>query len=262
MRRVVVAAVTSVAIYGSEIWWRGQQDRVKKLQLLLNSQARAVTGLLRSTPLELLREESCLPSAKDLLDHRQMRYALRALGAEGGLPTHQLLPASFRLGELYCHEGATGQPSSTGWTRPEKAHRSLGSRLAQQVVKHIVYDIEHGFELSCKVSSPTTSLVIRTQGYSHMPEKMSPENFQQLTLSIIAVKDISFGVGAAWMERSGWKTKAWSLGKFLTESDAVLFGINMVTKSLVSILKRADHCCAEIATKSRAAVIAAGSTRQ
>ena len=37
MRRMVVAAVTSVALYGSEIWWRGQQDRLKKLQLLLNS---------------------------------------------------------------------------------------------------------------------------------------------------------------------------------------------------------------------------------
>jgi len=39
MRRVVVAAVTSVALYGSEIWWRGQQDRVNKLHLLLNRQA-------------------------------------------------------------------------------------------------------------------------------------------------------------------------------------------------------------------------------
>ena len=31
MRRVVVAAITSVALYGSEIWWRGQRDRVDKL---------------------------------------------------------------------------------------------------------------------------------------------------------------------------------------------------------------------------------------
>lgn len=170
---------------------------MKKLQLLLNSQARAVTGLLRSTPLKFLRVESCLPSVKDLLDHRQMSYALRALGAEGDHPTRQLLPASFRLGELYRHEGATGQPSSTGWTQPEKAQRSLGGRLAQQVVKYIVYDTEHGFELACKVSSPTTSLMVRTQGYSHMPERMSPDNPQQLTVFIIAVKNISFGVGAA-----------------------------------------------------------------
>ncbi|GAB7336743.1 hypothetical protein MBLNU13_g10839t1 [Cladosporium sp. NU13] len=54
MRRVVVAAVTSVALYGSEVWWRCQQDRVNKLQLLLNSQARAITGLLRLTLLTLL----------------------------------------------------------------------------------------------------------------------------------------------------------------------------------------------------------------
>jgi hypothetical protein len=56
MRRVVVAAVTSVALYGSEIWWRGQQDRENKLQLLLNRQARTITGLLRSTPLAFLRD--------------------------------------------------------------------------------------------------------------------------------------------------------------------------------------------------------------
>jgi hypothetical protein len=51
MRRVVIAAVTSIALYGSKIWWRGQQDRLRRLQLLLNSQVRAITGLLKSSPL-------------------------------------------------------------------------------------------------------------------------------------------------------------------------------------------------------------------
>lgn len=91
---------------------------------------------------------------------------------------------------------------------------------------------------------------------------MSPENPQQVTSFIIAVKDISFGVGVAWMEGSGWQTKAWSFGKYLTESDAVSFGINMVTKNLLFILKIADHCCAEIATKSRVALIATNDSRQ
>jgi hypothetical protein len=149
MRRVIVAAVTSVALYGSEIWWRGQQDRVNKLQLLLNNQARAITGLLRSTPLVFLQGQSCLPSAKDLLDQRQTRYAVRALNADGDHPTHQLLPANFRLGELYGYEGGTPQPSSIGWTRPKKTHRLFGSRLAQQIVKHVYYDTEYGFDLPC-----------------------------------------------------------------------------------------------------------------
>ena len=101
MRRVVTAAVTSVAMYGSEIWWRGQKDRLHKVQLLLNSQARAITGLLRSTPLTFLRNQACLPYAKDLLDQRQTSYAVRALSADGDHPTHQLLPTNFRLGDLY-----------------------------------------------------------------------------------------------------------------------------------------------------------------
>jgi hypothetical protein len=84
--------------------------------------------------------------------------------------------------ELYRHEGATGQPSSTGWTRPEKMHRSLGSGLAQQIVKHVDYDTEHGFDLACKVTSLGISPVVRAQGYSQMPGRMLPDNSQQLTV--------------------------------------------------------------------------------
>jgi hypothetical protein len=187
MRTVVVAAVTSVALYGSEIWWRGQQDRLKKLQLLLNSQARAITGLLRSTPLTFLQQ----PCAKDLLDHRQTRYAVRALTADGDHPTHRLLPTNFRLGELYRHEGATGQPSSIGWTRLEKTHRLLGDRLAQQVVKHVSYDLEYGFDLPCKEASPEVAPVTWTHGYPQMPGRMLPDNPQQMTLFVRATKDAS-----------------------------------------------------------------------
>lgn len=79
MRRVVMAAVTSVAMYGSEIWWRGQKDRLHKVQLLLNSQARAITGLLRSTPRAFLQTASGLPNAQDLLDHHQTKFATSTL---------------------------------------------------------------------------------------------------------------------------------------------------------------------------------------
>jgi hypothetical protein len=81
MRRVVIAAVTSVALYGSEIWCRGQQDRLKKLQLLLKSKARAIAGLLKSTPLPdcfspgmLFRNFSTLPYG-NLRPFGGLRYA-------------------------------------------------------------------------------------------------------------------------------------------------------------------------------------------
>jgi hypothetical protein len=256
MRRVIVAAVTSVALYGSEVWWRGQQDRVNRLQLLLNRQARAITGLLRSTPLVFLQGQSCLPSAKELLDQRQTRYAIRALSAAGDHPTHQLLPANFRLGELYGYEGGTQQPSSTGWTRPDKTHRLFGSRLAQQVVKHVDYDMEYGFDLPCRPEPSITAPAIRMHGLSRMPMRMLPEYPLQTTLFVELARDVSVGVGAAWKERDGWKTRVASLGKYLTETDAAAFAIGMVLKNLPPILSRTNHRSAEIVTKSRLALTA------
>lgn len=158
MQRVVVAAVTSVALHGSEVWWRGQQDRVDNLQPLVNSQAKAITGLLRSTPLVFFQTQACLPGAKEL----QTRYAVRALGADGDHPTHQLLPANFRLGELYSYGSSTSQMSSIGWTRPERTQRLFGSEVAHQIVKHVDCDVEHGFDLPCRQEPVVKAPTIRT----------------------------------------------------------------------------------------------------
>ena len=75
-----------------------------------------------------------------------------------------------------------------------------------------------------------------------------------MTLFVRAAKDASFGVGAAWKERNGWKTKVASLGKHLIEADAALFGISMVGKDLLSNLLRTNHQRAEIVTDSRLAL--------
>lgn len=221
------------------------------MQLLLNSQARAITGLLRSTPREFLQAAACLPNAQELLDHRQTKFAMRALSADGDHPTHQLLPANFRLGELHRHEGATGQPSSIGWTKPEKTHRSFGSRLAQQIVKHVSYDTEYGFQLLRRANPLTTNPVVRTRGYSSMPRRMQPDHSHQLTLFVSTIQDVSFGAGAAWKEQGVWKTRVSSLGKQITTAEAALFAIDMVMENLVSTLSKADRSAAEIVTDSR-----------
>lgn len=127
MRRVAVAAVNSVALYGAGMWWRGQQDRSKHLQLLLNSQTRAITGMLPSTPIAVLLAAACLPRAVDLFDHRQTRYAVRELSAPQDQPIHQLLPANSHVGQLYGHEGARSYLSSVGWlTMTKRIARSAG----------------------------------------------------------------------------------------------------------------------------------------
>jgi hypothetical protein len=60
--------------------------------------------------------------------------------------------------------------------RPDKTHRSFGSRLAQQIVRHVSYDTGYGFEMPRKVGLPVASPVIRTQGYSRMPDRMKPDH--------------------------------------------------------------------------------------
>jgi hypothetical protein len=54
VRTLQAAAVNTVALYGAEIWWKNQKDRRNQLQVLLNKQARAITGMFKTTPLEIL----------------------------------------------------------------------------------------------------------------------------------------------------------------------------------------------------------------
>lgn len=71
VRRIQVAAVQSIALYGTELWWRGQKTMSCKVQQLINRQARAITGMYPSTPIQALMSEAGLVPAQTLLNHRQ-----------------------------------------------------------------------------------------------------------------------------------------------------------------------------------------------
>jgi hypothetical protein len=246
MRRVVLATVSSIALYGAEVWWRGQKDRQRSLQLLLNSQARAITGMLKSTPIAALLEAALVPKANNLLDHRQARYVARALGAPQDHPTHQILPSDFRIGELYRHREATGYLSSTGWLRPEKTHRSLGSRLAQQVTRLVTYDTEHGFDLLEKVH---VKGIIDDAGQGLLVEQPN-----QVTLFTDGAEGSTFGAGIAWREDGPWKTRSTPLGKYLTIVEAELFAIYMAVKEAGPIAIRTGHRRIEVMSDSQQAL--------
>lgn len=50
VRRIQIAAVQSMALYGAELWWRGQKNHEHKVQQLLNRQARAITECILALP--------------------------------------------------------------------------------------------------------------------------------------------------------------------------------------------------------------------
>ena len=141
-----------------------------------------------------------------------------------------------------------------GWTRPEKTHQLFGSRLAQQVVKHVKYDKEHGFDLPCRQHMAEEALIIRANGLSRIPVRMLPGNLQQITLFVETAEDVGFGVGAAWKAKDGWKSKGMSLGKYLTEADAASFAIGMALKDLPAVLSKTNHRTAEIVARSKLAL--------
>ena len=67
-------------------------------------------------------------------------------------------------------------------------------------------------------------------------------------------KDVSFGVGAAWKERDGWKSRATLLGRYLTEIDATSFAISIALECLPTVLLKTDYKRVEVVTKSRLAL--------
>lgn len=91
----------SVALYGAEVWWKGQENRKLKLQKLINRQARAITGALtKLTPEGPLVKEAGLTPTGPLLDKQQRNYALRLLGLSDRHPAKELLPFIIRYRDL------------------------------------------------------------------------------------------------------------------------------------------------------------------
>jgi len=78
-KRIQVAVVQAVALYGSELWWRGQENRAQEVQKLLNEQGRRVTGYFRTTPQGALMNDAGLRLAKALLNNRVRRDKLRQM---------------------------------------------------------------------------------------------------------------------------------------------------------------------------------------
>jgi hypothetical protein len=129
VRKIQVAAVQAVALYGAELWWDETKNhsRTTDLQTLVNRQSRSITGMLRTTPIGSLVKEAGLRSADSLLANRQRRYATRAFQLLHGNPIgdgvrHPLHPVSLfaklsRCATQDTHPPFSGHLSSTEFIR-------------------------------------------------------------------------------------------------------------------------------------------------
>lgn len=92
VRKIMTATIQSSALFGAEIWWRNQVGRIEKIQVMLNRQARAITGCMKSTPIGPLTAEAYMIPATITLTNRQRRYAKRIAGLPSDHSVLQVIP--------------------------------------------------------------------------------------------------------------------------------------------------------------------------
>jgi len=118
-RKVMTACIQSVAMFGSELWWKGGHvpgivGRADELQLLVNQEARATTGCFRTTNLGALSMESGLRAATTQLENRQRRVGLRLLSLPQGDQAREVVGAPTEIGRRLTNALAyAGRTEST-----------------------------------------------------------------------------------------------------------------------------------------------------
>jgi ribonuclease HI len=226
-RRMQIAAVQSVALYGAELWWQGQKDRSQNIQRLVNRQARAITGMFSTTPVGPLIKEAALTPAEALLDDRQLRYTTRLLGLPRGQPTKQVLPVTLREGDRHAQPGE--QPANDRkWAEAHaRGFQSLGQHLARQLAMALPVDPSGGFEeveTEATDTFPGQILVLpREEAIKAAQEGRSAG----LTIwsDGSRLENGRVGAGLAWQTRLGsWKTREVPMGIGHETFDAELEG--------------------------------------
>jgi ribonuclease HI len=105
-----------VAMFGSELWWKGEgveRKREQELQVVVNKQARAVTGCFGTTNLGALAMESGLRPATAQLENRQRRFGLRLLSLPDGDQAREVVGMRTGIGRrlknalVLAHRGRT-----------------------------------------------------------------------------------------------------------------------------------------------------------
>ena len=79
IRQLYIACITSVADYGSPIWWRGQAQFKKPLQALQNLGLRKILGVFKTAPIVPMEVEAALQPPGVRLNTSLRKFAIRAM---------------------------------------------------------------------------------------------------------------------------------------------------------------------------------------
>ena len=230
VRKIQVAAVQSVALYGAELWWRNQKSWADEHRKIVNRQGRTITGMFRSAPIGVVIKEAGLRPATSLLSNRQRRYAHRILSLPQDNPTRNILPLTFRVGDAHAQPGEI-KSGDWDWLEDHKA-KTLGQRLANSLADSTVVDTSYGFEFTKRVEPACFLGVVDAPSSREAAEDKARQHYDR-------EGEVSFwtdgskldsqktGAGVAWKNAGGkWEFRKAYLGKNKEVFDAELYAVD------------------------------------
>lgn len=120
VRQLYNACITSIADYGSIIWWRGQKSLLKFVQGLQNKSLRKILGVFRSAPILPMEIEAALPPASVRLNNSIRKYALRTLKLSERHPINVAIAQLPRVRTVHSPvSGSDFDPQSEPGSEPE-----------------------------------------------------------------------------------------------------------------------------------------------
>ncbi|KAJ8063433.1 hypothetical protein OCU04_008652 [Sclerotinia nivalis] len=91
IRQLYMACVTSIADYGSIIWWKGQIQFKKTLQSIQNLALRKILGVFKTSPIKPMEVEAALCPPEVRLNAGIKQYAFRLLKISRSHPINQII---------------------------------------------------------------------------------------------------------------------------------------------------------------------------
>jgi len=226
-QRIQIAAVQAVALYGAELWWKGQKNRAQEVQKVLNEQGRRVTGCFRTTPQGALMNDAGLRPANAILHNRVRRYKMRQMmmpDASGGGRMIEMDGNVVRrvegIDELILEDYPLERRFYEGITLPE-----VKKRLKGQV---IIQDEEQALE---EAKREREGLVLWTDGSRKEDEWV--------------------GCAVAWKEER-WSKRRVHLGRQKEAFDAEMYAMSEAVKIADEICGRKEVRRVTIFTDSQA----------
>lgn len=139
LRQLYLACVTTVADYGSEIWWKPKKA-VRPLETIQGRAAKKILGVFQTAPNLPSEIEANLFPVKLRLQNKSIQYAIRVKDLQSNHPMRQLLESTSPAGQYFVQRNGfqelvqtdKGSPTQMQLIRQHADHYRTGTKAVKQ----------------------------------------------------------------------------------------------------------------------------------